>query len=232
MTTNFFIIALLIITVVIAIIILAIVVIVLRNSVYPKQSRSNKITVNQVGVSPPHVVDIIASPVSISPNATMDQTNTTTSDTIVSSAPISPTAPIDIRTKKLLSNAEIAFFKILAKANQGRYVIALKIPLDEIFQRREMLDKDLYSMYANGHVDFLLVHPLSWQPVGAVELDDSTHRTPGGRERDSRKDFLFQQAKLPLTRFRVGEDWQAENIQQWIASLGSDKFIEARKSKE
>lgn len=105
-----------------------------------------------------------------------------------------------------------------------------KVPLSEVFQRREFLDKDLYTMYMNGHVDFLLLHPISWEPVAGIEIDDSTHQTPGGRERDKRKDYLFEQAKLPLRRFRVGEEWEVEGIRTWLLDLGTDKFVEAHEA--
>ena len=121
---------------------------------------------------------------------------------------------------------ETEFLKTLKKACRRRYLIALKVRLNDVFSTRTELGKDLFSMYMNGHIDFLLVHPISWEPVAGIELDDSTHQTPGARARDSRKELLFQKAKLPLKRFPANTE--LETIQQWIAELGSDPFIEAR----
>lgn len=128
--------------------------------------------------------------------------------------------PVDLGTKRFLSNAESAFFWTLKKAIADQYVIAMKVPLSDVFQRRSHLEKDLFSMLENGHVDFLLLHPRSWEPVAGIELDDSTHATPAGRERGLRKDKLFVQARLPLKRFRVGEQWTVASIQQWVSNVG------------
>lgn len=124
-----------------------------------------------------------------------------------------------IGTKKLLSDSEAAFYWTLKKANADKYIVALKVPLND-FLKPPYLDKNLYSMLQNGHVDFLLLHSRSCEPIAGIELDDSTHQTPAGRDRGNRKDTLFTRAKLPLRRFRVGENWNVESIQAWIHSLG------------
>ena len=135
-------------------------------------------------------------------------------------------ADINLSTRKLLSYQEAAFLKTLRKASGRRYIIAMKVRLNDVFSTRQELGNDLFRMYMNGHIDFLLVHPLSWEPVAGIELDDSTHQTPGARERDVRKDVLFHQAKLPIKRFLLNED--VDVVRQWVMGLGSDKFIEAR----
>jgi hypothetical protein len=161
------------------------------------------------------------------PNQSANSSTVQTAQDVATPTP-TPPPPITnfhLSTRKLLTYQEAAFLKTLKKACGRRYVIAIKVRLNDVLYTREELGNELFRMYMNGHIDYLLVHPLSWEPVAGVELDDSTHQTPGARERDARKDVLFQQAQLPLKRFLLGDE--VEKIRQWVVELGSDKFIEA-----
>lgn len=137
-----------------------------------------------------------------------------------------------IRPIRLLSDSEAAFYWTLRKAVGDRWVIAVKIPLARIMKRSRYLPSGLHHMLENGHVDFLLLHPRSWEPVAAIELDDTTHLSPIRRERDQRKDELFRLARVPLLRWRVGDSWNVEEIAQavWraVASGGRESPPEMR----
>ncbi len=124
--------------------------------------------------------------------------------------------PGAIRLVRLLSDSEAAFYWTLKKAIGERWVIAVKVPLTQIMKRRMYLPSGLHTMLENGQVDFLLLHPRSWEPVVAIELDDTTHLTPIRQERDRRKDELFRIAGIPLLRWRVGQSWNVEEIAQAI----------------
>lgn len=124
--------------------------------------------------------------------------------------------PGAIRLVRLLSDSEAAFYWTLKKAIGERWVIAVKVPLAQMMKRRVYLPSGLHTMLENGQVDFLLLHPRSWEPVVAIELDDATHLTPIRQERDRRKDELFRIAGIPLLRWRVGQSWNVEEIAQAI----------------
>lgn len=133
--------------------------------------------------------------------------------------------PGAVRPVRLLSDSEAAFYWTLRKAVGERWVIAVKVPLAQIMKRRSHLPSGLYTMLQSGHVDFLLLHPRSWEPVIAIELDDTTHETPIRQERDRRKSDLFQLVGIPLLRWRVGESWNVEEIAQaiWRAAPAQGK---------
>lgn len=128
-------------------------------------------------------------------------------------------APKGVRTRRLLSDSEAAFYWTLLKATEGRWVVLPKVPLSYFLRRLEYLPRAFYTMLENGHVDFLLVHPRSWEPAIAIELDDSSHQTPGRQERDRRKEVLLRAAGLPLLRWKVGEQWDVEEIARRLRTL-------------
>ncbi len=136
-----------------------------------------------------------------------------------------PAMPGSVQPVRLLSDSEAAFYWTLRKAVGERWVIAVKVPLAQIMKRRSHLPSGLYTMLQSGQVDFLLLHPRSWEPVIAIELDDTTHETPIRRERDRRKNDLFQLVGIPLLRWRVGEAWSVEEIAQaiWRAAPAQGK---------
>lgn len=115
--------------------------------------------------------------------------------------------PARIKSHRLLSPAETEFYNYLKRVTQGRFIIAVKTPLKDVFKYDGWLEPELYSMFANGHVDFLVLHPRSAEPILAIELDDSTHITAAAKDRDARKDRLFSGAKLPLKRVKAGKVW-------------------------
>lgn len=137
------------------------------------------------------------------------------------------TSAPQLGTRRLLSESEAAFYWILKKANADKYIIAPKVPLVDFF-KAPLLEKSLYTMLQHGHIDFLLLHPRSWEPIGGIEVDDSTHRTPAGKDRSNRKDILFKSAGLPLARFRVGDNWSVDSLQAWISSLSNDDTANLR----
>jgi len=54
--------------------------------------------------------------------------------------------------------------------------------------------------------------------VCAIELDDSSHDTPKGRERQAKKDKALQAAGLPIVRWRTTELPSVEEIRGRIAA--------------
>jgi len=117
-----------------------------------------------------------------------------------------------LQIRRMLSDAEAAFYWTLKRAVGDRWVILPRVPLHRVFRRIEHLPREMYTMLENGEVDFLLVHPRSWEPSCGIELDDSTHHSPTRRERDRRKEALFRAAGLPLLRWSMSERWDVEEI--------------------
>jgi len=123
-----------------------------------------------------------------------------------------------IQTKQLLTNAEHSFYEALKEANNNQYTILTKVKLEDIFQI-PFIKKELYSMYRNGHIDFLLAEPETLKPIAAIELDDRSHSTLSGLNRTERKNILFNNSDLPLKRFPVQSRYDTELIKSWIETI-------------
>ena len=50
------------------------------------------------------------------------------------------------------------------------------------------------------------------RPTYAIELDDYTHNAPARRKRDAEVERIFEEANLPLVRFRNKDISEAEII--------------------
>jgi hypothetical protein len=131
---------------------------------------------------------------------------------------------LEMQSKRLLSPAEAAFYKFLAQTVGSRYVINCKTPLDDVLKqpRGQRMSKPLFGMYKTGHIDFLVIHPLSTEPILAIELDDSTHLTAAAKDRDQRKDKLLAAANLPLMRVSPSTKWGEKEKQMINTVLAPD----------
>lgn len=63
-----------------------------------------------------------------------------------------------LQIRRMLSDAEAAFYWALKRAVGDRWVILPRVPLHRVFRRIEHLPREMYTMLENGEVDFLLVH--------------------------------------------------------------------------
>jgi hypothetical protein len=100
-----------------------------------------------------------------------------------------------------LSPAEASFFRVLRQAVQQRALVFAKVNLaDLFFVTRPQENRADRNRIDRKHVDFLLVHPDTLQPLAGVELDDASHQRPQRAERDRFVDQVFQAAGLPLIR--------------------------------
>jgi len=133
---------------------------------------------------------------------------------------------LEIHSRRLLSPAEASFYKFLNQTIQSRYIINCQTPLQTFLKKsqQQSMSKRLYTMYKSGHIDFLLLHPLSTEPILAIELDDSTHITPAAKDRDQRKEQLLTAANLPLVRISTTSKW-GEVERQAILSKLNDRAI-------
>ena len=118
-----------------------------------------------------------------------------------------PTAGAKLYVRAQMTEAEGRFHDFLRNTIGNQFIIETKTPLKDLIKKYGWLERELYIMYRQGHIDFLILEPVSRQPVLAIELDDPSHDTPRGQDRDQRKDELFKRANLPLVRVRKGKLW-------------------------
>lgn len=128
--------------------------------------------------------------------------------------PIQPA--LSVSSKSPMTNAERAFFTFLQTAVKGRYLIFPQMPLDRLVKSNGMIAREYYTILENGSIDFVLAHPKYLNPMLAIELDDSSHLQSVNKQRDQIKEALLRESGLELLRFRVGDKWDAQEIQKKI----------------
>jgi hypothetical protein len=128
------------------------------------------------------------------------------------------------RKKHLFSEAEKRFFRALESAVRNEQVkIFAKVRLADIFSVGKLEQKYSWRDFAKisqKHVDFLLVDAGSLEPLMGVELDDSSHLTSKGRERDGFVNRVFKDAGLPLHHIRASGRYDLQAIRQIVFSAG------------
>jgi len=123
--------------------------------------------------------------------------------------------------KSMLSPAELAFYNVLKEAIGTRFVILLKVGLNDLCEitNREV-NQAAFNRVSSKHVDFVLCDPVTLAPVVAIELDDSTHYRRDRADRDAFVDKLFRTIGVALIRHRVQAGYNADALARWIdASL-------------
>lgn len=119
---------------------------------------------------------------------------------------------------RLVTKAELRFYRSLRKAVLDDWEIFAMVRIADLLRvdsgarnRRSWLNKILAK-----HIDFVLCHPGSLEPVLCIELDDSSHQRKDRQERDAFVDHAFESAGLPLLRFPVQSNYDANEIRQLI----------------
>jgi hypothetical protein len=133
------------------------------------------------------------------------------------------------RKKHLFSEAEKRFFRALESAVRNEHVkIFAKVRLADIFSVGRLEQKYSWRDFAKisqKHVDFLLVDAGSLEPIMGVELDDSSHLTNKGRERDGFVNSVFKAAELPLHHIRASGWYDLQAIRQVLFETGKNAPI-------
>ena len=121
-----------------------------------------------------------------------------------------------------LSPGELSFFHILNLAVGDKAVVCAKVNLADVFYVKSPHHNAYHrNRIAQKHLDFLLCDPGSMRPLVGVELDDASHDSRRGRERDAFVDAVFEAARLPLVHIRAGRGCDpkslAAQLEQYLA---------------
>ena len=113
--------------------------------------------------------------------------------------------------------------------NEAEFLEALRIAVGPnliVFPNARLLDavsvipgSPNYYAYHNrmkGHIDFLLCTDQTYEPVLAIELDDSSHRSRKAQRRDTNKNNALQSADIPLVRFKARSKYDAPHLRMRI----------------
>jgi hypothetical protein len=114
----------------------------------------------------------------------------------------------------LLTNAEVPFFHLLRRMARDHLIIFPHVALRDLVS--VVADQSEYFTYFNKidrkQIDFVLCEPESLKPVFAIELDDASHNRPDRRERDIFVETILEEAKIPLVRIPVRNNYDVEEL--------------------
>ena len=123
--------------------------------------------------------------------------------------------------QKIMSPAELRFYKCLKYALPHPYALTVKPRLGDIVdihQDTKHKDKNWKGQFGATiwakHVDFAVFNPDTGEVLAAIELDDASHNTKDARQRDRFKDRVCAAATLPLLRIPVQRTYNTADIKR------------------
>jgi very-short-patch-repair endonuclease len=125
--------------------------------------------------------------------------------------------------KALFSPAERSFLGVLEQAVAGQYRIFGKVRLGDLIQPAKGYTKGqrmgAWNRINQKHVDFVLCQPETLAVVGAVELDDSSHRRKDRKDRDDFVDRALESEGIPLVRFAARKGYAVAEVAAKLAEV-------------
>jgi hypothetical protein len=126
------------------------------------------------------------------------------------------TYPYKVRDD-FLSAAELSLYHVLGQVVGTGAVVITKVRLaDLFFVQRPHENRAAFNRIAQRHVDFLLCHPQTMQPLLGVELDDASHARKDRAERDDFANKAFAAAGLPLLRIPAQRAYNTRELTEKI----------------
>ena len=115
----------------------------------------------------------------------------------------------------LMTRTESEFFVKLNRVVSERYFVFPQVHLSSVLFPSAKGQEWTYAFrHINGKsVDYVLCDRQTLQPTYAIELDDYTHDQSDRKKRDAEVERIFDEANLPLVRFRNKDVSDAEIIQ-------------------
>ena len=140
--------------------------------------------------------------------------------------PPTPSQPRYVTRKSLLSKAEVAFHKVLLEAVPEAPIFP-KVRVADVMDAAERWSGDFLRI-SQKHFDWVLCHPISFEPLIAIELDDSSHQwSEKQRKNDQVKDDAAREAGIALLRFPWQREYDVAAVRERIAVV-LDKVADSR----
>ncbi|MDT0618458.1 DUF2726 domain-containing protein [Salinisphaera sp. P385] len=126
-------------------------------------------------------------------------------------------------TDSLLSKAEQSFFRVLTQAIGGAALVFAQVRLEDVIKLQRGLTPKARGQ-ARGriqqkHLDFVLCHPITFRPLGAIELDDKSHKRDRQKKRDHDKNFVAEAVGLPLIRIRAQRAYSVQDLRDQLLPI-------------
>jgi hypothetical protein len=74
-----------------------------------------------------------------------------------------------------------------------------------------------FNRISQKHVDFILCDPSTWEVIGVIELDDSSHSRADRQRCDRFLEGAFAAANVPLIRIPAQNGYRPEEVRQRLA---------------
>lgn len=117
---------------------------------------------------------------------------------------------------RLLSAAELRFFHALKKAVGRKHYIGVKVRIADLIDYSPAAWKAHGRATSSLHIDFVLLNSKDTAIIVCIELDDQSHATDKGYERDKVKTRILFEAGIPLIRFPARRAYDARAISKTI----------------
>lgn len=116
-----------------------------------------------------------------------------------------------------MSSSEQKFFAVLETAIPEAPIFP-KMRVADVIEANERWSGDFLRI-SQKHFDWVLCHPESFEPLLAIELDDSSHRLRKNAASDVTKDSVAADAGLPLMRFQWQNEYDVAAIRERLTSV-------------
>jgi len=127
------------------------------------------------------------------------------------------------RVERLFSPAERSFLGVLEQILGTQYRVFGKIRLADIIQTPKGLSDSsrtgAFNRICARHVDFAVCDPRTFEIIGVIELDDSSHGRESRRKRDRFVDEALTAAGLPFVRIAAQRSYVPAEIREKISAL-------------
>lgn len=103
---------------------------------------------------------------------------------------------------QLLTEAELAFYRVLHSATAGDWPLFAMVRLADLIQVKSPASssQSWQNKIQAKHLDFVLCDPETLEAKLAIELDDASHQRPDRKARDAFVDQALGAAGLPILR--------------------------------
>lgn len=118
----------------------------------------------------------------------------------------------------ILSPAEQHFYKVLKSVVDERTIIFVKVRLADLVKVNRKIKKQYFWTYhskiAQKHIDYILIDPITFKLICAIELDDKSHLKFDRFKRDRFVNSVMHKTGIPLVRFKVRRRYNRDEIRE------------------
>lgn len=129
-----------------------------------------------------------------------------------------------LKNSSLLTNSEKKFYSVLEELLQDNFHLFSKVRIADIVYLPKWYKPYHWAIYwwnriQAKHVDFLVCHKDSFEPLLVIEVDDPSHLLPQRKKRDRLVDFVFRKAELPILHLTDDSLENRESLKQSVETF-------------